>query len=57
LPLDASDDFGNELNKEVIPYLIREDVDDIISRASETTLEGKLSEDFAYLDEYLKGVD
>ena len=57
LPLDASEDFGNELIKEVMPYLIREDVDDIISNGSETTLDGELSEDYAYLEAYINGVE
>lgn len=55
LPLDASEDFGNELLKEVFPVLLGEDEFDIIGRASETTLDGKLSDHFAYLEDYLSG--
>ena len=55
LPLDASVDFGNELLKEVFPVMLLEDKDDIIARASETTLTGELSEYFSYLDQYILG--
>jgi len=57
LPLDASEDFGSELIKEIIPSLIGEDKDLIIARGSETTLEGELSEYFAYLENYLTGIE
>lgn len=55
LPLDASEDFGSELIKEVMPSLLGEDSDKIIARASETTLQGGLSEYFSYLEDYLAG--
>jgi hypothetical protein len=55
LPLDASEDFGSELIKEVFPHLLKEDEDDVIKRGSETTLNGELSEYFAYLENYLAG--
>lgn len=55
LPKDASEDFGNELLKEVIPALLLEDKDNMIARASETNLEGELTEHFAYLENYLMG--
>ena len=57
LPLDASHDFGSELMKEVLPSLLLEDKDNMINRASETTLTGKLSEHFSYLEAYLAGED
>lgn len=57
LPLDASEDFGSELIKEVIPSLIGEDTDGIIERASETTLNGELTESFAYLEDYVSGAE
>ena len=57
LPLDASEDFGRELIKEVFPSLILDDKDLIIARGSETTLYGELSEDFQYLESYLKGLE
>ena len=57
LPLDASEDFGSELIKEVIPSLLGEDKDLIILRGSETTLNGELSEYFSYLEDYLAGIE
>lgn len=57
LPLDASEDFGNELMREVIPALLGEDEDRIIARGSETNLEGELTEYFTYLEDYLKGIE
>jgi alanine dehydrogenase len=55
LPLDASEDFGNELLKEVFPALLQEDKDDMIARGSETTLDGNLTEHFTYLEDYIAG--
>lgn len=55
LPLDASEDFGSELIKEVLPSLITDDPDRIIERASETTLTGSLAEDYAFLKSYVEG--
>ncbi|MFT5859091.1 MAG: saccharopine dehydrogenase (NAD+, L-lysine-forming) [Flavobacteriaceae bacterium] len=55
LPLDASDDFGNELIREVFPALVMEDSDKIIARGSQTNLEGQLTEYFEYLEPYLAG--
>ncbi|HLU87006.1 MAG TPA: NAD(P)-dependent oxidoreductase [Taishania sp.] len=57
LPKDASEDFGNELIKNVFPYLLREDVDDIIERGSETDLNGRLKPRFAYLQGYVNELD
>lgn len=55
LPKDASEDFGNELIKSVFPYLFGEDPDAIIARGTETTFDGKLTENFAYLQDYVNG--
>ncbi len=55
LPLDASEDFGNELIKEVMPSLLGDDVDLMIAKGSETTLDGELSEYYAYLEDYIAG--
>lgn len=57
LPLDASEDFGSELIREVIPALLGSDDDKIIARGSETTLDGELTEYFAYLEGYLAGTE
>ena len=55
LPLDASEDFGNELMRNVLPVLLKSDPDQIIERASETSSEGKLTEHFSYLQAYIEG--
>jgi hypothetical protein len=55
LPKDASEDFGSELLKHVFPRLLGDDPDQIIYRASETTLDGTLNEPFLYLSDYLAG--
>lgn len=55
LPKDASEDFGNELLKEVFPALLLDDKDNIIGRGTETTLEGALTPSFAYLEDFLLG--
>ncbi len=53
LPLDASEDFGNELIKHVFDALFLEDPTDMIGRASETTLDGTLTENYAYLEDFV----
>ncbi|MFT5823906.1 MAG: saccharopine dehydrogenase (NAD+, L-lysine-forming) [Crocinitomix sp.] len=55
LPKDASEDFGDELIKSVFPSLFGEDTDGIIERASQTNLNGELTERYAYLKDYLAG--
>ncbi|MGM0477904.1 MAG: NAD(P)-dependent oxidoreductase [Bacteroidota bacterium] len=55
LPKDASEDFGNELIKHILPALLSDDPTDIIGRGSETTLDGQLSPHFSYLSDYLEG--
>ena len=55
LPLDASEDFGNEMLKHVIPYLIKDDPDKIIERATETNKEGQLTNYFNYLQPFVNG--
>ena len=57
LPKDASEDFGNELIKHVLPALIGDDSKKIIERASQTDLNGNLMPDFAYLEDYVKGLE
>ncbi len=56
LPMDASEDFGSELVKHVIPEFLKED-SDILRRATETSLEGGLTEEYRYLEGYLRGED
>ena len=56
LPKDASEDFGNELIKHVLPLMLGvDDLQEIIWHATETTLDGHLTPHFAYLKEYAEG--
>jgi len=57
LPLDASQDFGNELLKYILPAMFDTDPDKIIERGSETDLNGNLMPAFAYLANYVAGKD
>lgn len=57
LPLDASEDFGSELIKHILPALLKSDPDNIIGRGSETTKDGKLTSEFAYLEKYVEGLE
>lgn len=53
LPRDASEDFGNQLIKHVIPLLLGDDPDRIIERGSQTNTAGELMPDFDYLTDYV----
>lgn len=53
LPRDASEDFGNELIKNVLPHFFNQDSSNILAKASETDLKGQLTEHFAYLQDYV----
>ena len=55
LPKDASEDFGNELIKHVLPALVGDDPKRIIERASQTDLNGELMPNFGYLKDYVAG--
>lgn len=57
LPKDASEDFGNELLKHVLPCLLGPDPDRVIERGSQTTLTGELTHDFGYLQPYVDGLE
>lgn len=57
LPKDASEDFGNELLKHVLPHLFGEDTDRIIARGSQSNLQGDLTEEFSYLRNYVAGLE
>lgn len=54
LPKDASVDFGKMFIEHVLEPLLGNDPENIIERASECK-DGKLTEHFAYLEDYLKG--
>lgn len=56
LPRDASEDFGNMLINNVLPFLLgTPDIDGVIERASQTGLDGKLTPLFSYLEDYVFG--
>jgi hypothetical protein len=55
LPKDASADFGEEMLDNILPEILDKQDSDIIRRATETTLEGGLTPEFAYLQDYLEG--
>ncbi|MFM7234753.1 MAG: NAD(P)-dependent oxidoreductase [Flavobacteriales bacterium] len=52
LPKDASEDFGNELIRHVLPLMVQGDPEEIIWHATQTTLRGELTPHFAYLKDY-----
>ncbi len=54
LPRNASEDFGKEFLKHILPNLIGEDTDAIIERASITN-EGGLTTRFKYLQDFVNG--
>ncbi|MFK8039543.1 MAG: NAD(P)-dependent oxidoreductase [Crocinitomicaceae bacterium] len=56
LPRDASEDFGNELVKNILPHLFGEDTDGVIARASQTNLQGHLTPRYQYLQDYVNGI-
>lgn len=53
LPRDASHGFGKEMMAHVIPLLVGGDRDNMLTDATETTLEGALAPKFAYLQDYI----
>ncbi len=57
LPKDASEGFGHMFLKYVMPSFFNGDEDGILARARMTTSEGKLSERFSYLQDYVDGKD
>jgi saccharopine dehydrogenase (NAD+, L-lysine forming) len=54
-PRDASADFSKTLLDKVFPHLFLHDGEEVILRASITNLEGKLTQKFAYLQDFLDG--
>jgi saccharopine dehydrogenase (NAD+, L-lysine-forming) len=54
LPRDASEGFGEAFIKNVIPAFFNEDKDGVLQRAR-MTQNGKLTERFAYLQDYVDG--
>jgi alanine dehydrogenase len=54
LPRSASEEFGKDLLDRILPVLINVDEDEIIQRAT-VTFNGRLTEHFQYLSDYLEG--
>lgn len=54
LPRNASEDFGKEFVKSILPNLIGEDQDEIIKRAT-ITKDGQLTGDYHYLQDFVDG--
>ena len=54
IPRNASEDFGNQLIKNVLPDLLKQPYGDLIQRCA-LTLNGKLGLGFEYLRGYLEG--
>src|SRR5690606_12605304 len=57
LPKDASEGFGDMFLENVIPAFFNNDKDGILERAKMTTSEGKLTQKFAYLQDYVEIAD
>lgn len=55
LPKDASEGFGETFVEHVIPAFFNGDENGILDRAKITTGEGKLTERFSYLQDYVDG--
>ncbi len=55
LPKDASEGFGETFVEHVIPAFFNSDQEGILERAQITTSEGKLTERFYYLQDYVDG--
>ena len=54
VPRNASEDFGNQMIKNVLPDLLKQPFGDLIGRCA-LTLEGKLGLNFEYLKSYSEG--
>ncbi len=55
LPKDASEGFGDMFLEHVIPAFFNGDADGVLSRAKITSDDGKLTQNFSYLQEYVNG--
>ena len=55
LPKDASEGFGDMFLEHVIPAFFNSDADGVLSRAKMTSDDGKLTQNFSYLQEYVNG--
>lgn len=57
LPKDASEGFGETFVEHVIPAFFNNDQEGILKHARVTTEDGKLTERFSYLQDYVDGED
>ena len=57
LPRDASRDFGREFIDNVMPNLLAATPNRMIDDAAITTLQGTLTEQYSYLEDYARGKD
>ena len=57
LPKNASEGFGEMFLDNVIPSFFNGDIKGILERAKMTTRDGKLTENFTYLQDYVDGND
>ena len=55
LPKDASEGFGDMFLEHVIPAFFNSDADGVLSRAKMTSDDGKITQNFSYLQEYVNG--
>lgn len=56
LPRDASGEFGRILSDKIIPYLLGDDPDHVIDRAT-ITRNGNLTDRFSYLGDFVRGIE
>ncbi len=54
LPINASNDFGEQLINNVLPHLFNGDTDEVIQRATITD-NGQLTDKYSYLQNFLEG--
>ena len=55
LPKDASEGFGEMFLEHVIPSFYNNDKDGVLTRAKMTSNDGKLTERYSYLQDYIEG--
>ena len=55
IPMDASIGFSEMMSERIIPSFMNGDKDGILERGAMTTIDGKLTERFSYLQEYVDG--
>ena len=56
IPFDASTGFSEMMSDSIIPAYLNGDKDGILERGAMTTADGKLTERFSYLQDYVDGI-